>query len=83
LFNLSGMKSAVSALAVVVMFKGPDAGAVKVLVQVMAWFRANTPGTGLGVQLCDDPAGSPVKTQVGATASLGPKLVQVPLTVTD
>jgi hypothetical protein len=74
--------SAVVLPAVVVMFSGPLAGAVNVLVQVMLAPTASGSGTGFGVQLCVAPAGRPVNTQVGAAAALGPALVQVPLTVT-
>jgi hypothetical protein len=58
--------------AVVVMLTTPDAGAVKVLVQVMTELGAN--GTTAGEQLCVAPAGRPASEQLGAAASLGPAL---------
>lgn len=80
--SLATTGSAVALPAVVVMFKGPPAGAVKLAVQVMAAPSARAAGKGLGVQLCVVPAGSPVNTQVGVAALLGPLLVQMPDTVT-
>jgi hypothetical protein len=81
LLSRSGMGSAVVEPAVVVMLKGPVAGAMKVLVQVMALPRGKL-GMALGVHDWVAPAGRPLKEQVGAAAALGPALVQVPLTVT-
>jgi hypothetical protein len=78
----SRMGSAVVEPAVVVMLKGPVAGAMKVLVQVMALPRGKLAGTGLGRHDWVAPAGRPLSVQVGAAAALGPALVQVPLTVT-
>jgi hypothetical protein len=74
--------SAVVVPAVVVMLKGPLAGAVKVDVQLMLLPSARGLGTGLGVQVWVAPAGKPLRAQVGAAAALGPLLLQVPLTVT-
>jgi hypothetical protein len=74
--------SAVLVPAVVVMLKGPLAGVVKVLVQVILLPTARGLGTGLGVQLWVAPAGNPLRAQVGAVAGLTPLLVQLPLTVT-
>jgi hypothetical protein len=68
--------------AVVVMFKVPLAGALKVLVQLMLPPTGKGLGAGLGVQVCVAPVGKPLKAQVGAAAGLGPAFVQVPLTVT-
>jgi hypothetical protein len=75
--------SAVLVPAVVVRLKGPLAGAMKVLVQVIAAPTAKGLGAGLGVQLWVAPGGKPLRAQVGAAAGLGPALVHVPETVTD
>lgn len=79
---LPGVGSAVELPAVVVMFNGPDAGALNVLVQVIVAPSARGLGAGFGRQDCVAPDGSPLKAQVGAAAALGPLLVQVPETVT-
>lgn len=67
--------------ACVVIVTAPLAGAGKVLVQVMLELTPSGLGVGLGRQLWVAPGGKLPNTQVGATASLGPLLVQVPLTV--
>jgi hypothetical protein len=69
--------------AVAVMFSGPVAGAVKVLVQVMSEPACSGLGAGLGVHVCVAPGGKPLKTQVGVAAALGPLLVHTPVTVTS
>ncbi len=75
--------SAVVEPAVVVMFNGPLAGARNVLLQTIVAPTTSGLGATLGTQLCVAPAGSPLKTHVGAAAGLGPRLVHVPDTVTD
>jgi hypothetical protein len=80
LFELLG--SDVEEAAVVEMFNVPFAGAEKVLVQVICDAMAKFAGNGLGLQDCVAPGGSPESTQVGAMATLGPKLEQAPVTVT-
>jgi hypothetical protein len=75
-----GAGSCVLVPALVVMLKLPEAGARKVLVQVMT--EPLTKGLAGAVHDWVAPTGRPAKTQVGAAASLGPLLVQVPLTVT-
>lgn len=78
-----GAGSAVVDPARVVTLRAPLTGAAKLLlVQVMVLPLVNGLGSGLGSQLWVTPAGNPTKAQVGAAASLGPALVQVPLTVT-
>lgn len=78
----AGVGSAVDALALVPTFKGPAAGAIKVLAQVIAPPTAKGLGTGSGVQLCTAAGGSPVSAQRAFSAALMPLLVQVPDTVT-
>lgn len=80
---LAGTPSAVSDPAVVVMFSGPLAGAVKVEVQVITPFKGRGLGVGAGVQLVLAPGGRPESVQAGSVASIGPLLVHVPDTVTD
>jgi hypothetical protein len=79
---LAGVGSVVLEPAVVVILSEPLAGAVKVLVHVIAALKAKGLGTGAGVQDCVAPAGKPLKAQLAAAALLGPKLVHTPLTVT-
>lgn len=79
---LAGVGSAVVLPAVVVMLKEPLAGAIKVLVQVMALPAARLRGSGLGLQLCVAPAGRPLIAQLGLVAALKPVLAQLPDTVT-
>jgi hypothetical protein len=74
--------SAVLVPAVVVMFKGPVAGAMKVLEQVTLSVVRKGLGKTAGTQVWVAPGGKPLRAQVGAAALLGPLLVQVPLTVT-
>jgi hypothetical protein len=76
------MSSCVRLRAVVLILSAPLTGATKVLVQVIVAFTASVVGSGSGVQLCCAPGGRPLKTQLGVSAMLGPKLVQTPLTVT-
>ncbi len=62
----------------------PLAGATNVAVQVITpEGAANVAGMGSGAQVCDAPGGNPTSLHVGVVAMLGPKFVQVPLTVTD
>ena len=83
LFTLfAGLGSAVELPAVVVMLSVPEAGVVKVLVQVTLAPMVSGFEMGFGTQLCVAPDGNPLSTQVGAAAALGPALLQVPLTVT-
>jgi hypothetical protein len=79
---LPGTGSGVLLPAVVAMVSVPEAGAVKVDVQVIDWPTGSGFGAGLGAQVCVAPTGRPASAQVGAAAALGPLLVQVPLTVT-
>jgi hypothetical protein len=79
---LPGTESVVADPAVVVIFKVPGAGAVKVLLQTMLAPTANGSGAGLGTQLWVAPTGSPLNAQVGLAAELGPALRHVPETVT-
>ena len=78
---LAPLGSLVVVPAVVVMVSGPLAGALKVLVQVIELLTVS--GLGAGAQLCVAPLGKPLSAQVGVAASLGPLLMQVPVTVTD
>jgi hypothetical protein len=73
--------SAVVLPAVVVILSGPLAGAVKLAVHVRLLPTAKGLGTGLGKQVVDVPAGSPLNTHVGAVARLGPAFKHVPVTV--
>ena len=79
---LLGVGSVVPLAAVVMMLNTPEAGAVKVLVQVTLAPTASELGIGFGTHVCVAPDGNPPSTQVGAPAALGPALLQVPLTVT-
>jgi hypothetical protein len=79
---LAGAMSEVKLPAVVLILSPPLAGAGKVLVQVMLCPTDNTCGSGFGAHVCEAPAGSPLKTHVGLVASLPPKFVHTPLTVT-
>ena len=80
---LPGLLSCVRLPATVLIESVPLAGAVNVAVQVITAETARVAGTGSGKQLCTAPGGKPAKVQVGVVATLGPALVQVPLTVTD
>ena len=73
--------SAGEAPAVVVMRNAAPADTVNVLVQVMAASLAKLATGTLGVHVCTAPDGKPLSTHVAAVATLGPALVQVPLTV--
>jgi hypothetical protein len=79
---LASIGSAVALLAVVLIVSTPLAGATNDELHVTDAPTANGLGAGLGEHVCVAPGGNPDNAHVTAAAGLGPKFVQVPLTVT-
>jgi hypothetical protein len=80
---LGNTGSSVIEPAVVVMLSGPLCGAVKVLVHTISMPAPTFMGFGAGVHDWVAPAGKPLKAQLAPVAGLTPRLIQVPLTVTE
>jgi hypothetical protein len=79
---LTSIGSAVALLVVVLIVSTPFAGATNDELQITDAPAANGLGAALGEQVCVVPGGNPDNAHVTPTAGLGPKFVQVPLTVT-
>jgi hypothetical protein len=80
---LASTGSAVVLLAVVLIVSTPVDGATNVELHTIDAPTANGSGVGFGEHVCTAPGGNPDNAHVTATAGLGPRFVQLPLTVTE